>query len=133
MSPVKAFSLGSFSTILAAIACAVYNRIYSEAFYVDFGKVIGLSDIIAACAISCFLMASAYTIGFNWKGEQTIRWLNILFSVLSFISIIGVLGYNLPLDIEFPEMFPGLVIPMHFFPVLSFLTIYPFYSFKNNL
>lgn len=133
MSPVKAFSLGSTSTILSVAACAVYNRIYSEAFYVNFEKVIGLFDIMAACAIGCFLMATAYMAIIKWKGEQLTGWLNILFSVFSFISIIGVLGYNLPLDIEFPEMFPGLVIPMHFFPVLSFLTIYPFYRLKNNL
>jgi hypothetical protein len=32
------------------------------------------------------------------------------------------------LDVEFPEMFPGLVIPMHFFPALAFFAIDPFFK-----
>jgi hypothetical protein len=76
-------------------------------------------------------MASGYKLILAWKGENALGWINIIYSVLSFASIIGVIGYNLPLEIEFPEMFPGLVIPMHFFPILSFLTVYPF--FKPNI
>jgi len=122
--------LGLIGTILSAIACAIYARIYSEAFYVDFSKVIALPNMIAACAIACFFMAIGYALAIKWKGEKTLGWLNVAYSVLSFASIVGVLGFNLPLTIESPEMFPGLVIPMHFFPALSVLSVYPF--FKSN-
>jgi hypothetical protein len=39
---------------------------------------------------------------------------------------------SLPLDIEYPELFPGLVVPMHFFPAYAFLTIYPFFKQTNK-
>ncbi|MCC6370566.1 MAG: hypothetical protein IT236_06160 [Bacteroidia bacterium] len=122
--------LGLIGTTLSAIACAIYARIYTQAFYVDFSKVIALPNMIAACAIGCFLMATGYALAIKWKGEKTVGWLNVAYSVLSFASIVGVLGFNLPLDIESPEMFPGMVIPMHFFPALSVLSVYPLLKSK---
>jgi len=35
---------------------------------------------------------------------------------------------SLPLDIEYPEMFPGLAITMHFFPAIIFFGLYPFFT-----
>jgi hypothetical protein len=127
----KIFILGAVSTLLSSLACIIYAKVYSEAFLVNFGKVAGTTNFIAASAIGCFLMAVGYKVATNWKGEKAIGWLNLIYSVLSFASIIGVFGFSLPMDIESPEMFPGMVIPMHFFPVLSLLTIYPFFN-KNN-
>lgn len=123
--------LGAISSTLASIACIIYAKIYSETQLVDFSKVANNISFILSSSIGCFLMASGYKLILAWKGENTLGWINIIYSVLSFASIIGVIGYNLPLEIEFPEMFPGLVIPMHFFPILSFLTVYPF--FKPNI
>jgi hypothetical protein len=37
---------------------------------------------------------------------------------------------SLPLDIDFPEMFPGLAIPLHFIPAMIFFGLDPF--FKKN-
>ncbi|MFY7829537.1 MAG: hypothetical protein ACOVQ4_20560 [Flectobacillus sp.] len=107
-------------------------NIYNEALVVDFSKVAGISNIIAANTIGCLLMALGYMFIINWKGVKTIGWLNIVFSVLSFASIVGVMGFNLPLDTESPELFPGMIIPMHFFPILSILVIFPFFKLNGN-
>lgn len=132
MSWKQTFILGLISTILSAIACAIYTKIYSDAFYIDFSKIVGTINLISASAIGCFLMAIGYKLAIKWRGIKTIGWLNVVFSVLSFASIAGILGFNLPLEIESPEMFPGMVIPMHFFPVISLLTIYPFFKMEND-
>ena len=55
-------------------------------------------------------------------------WLNVLIAALSFLSILGPLSMSLPLNIKFPEMFPGLAIPMHFFPALMFFGLFPFFT-----
>lgn len=128
----QTFILGTISSILSATACIIFAKIYSEAFYVDFSKIVGSINMISASTVGCFLMTIGYKLAVQWKGIKTIGWLNILYSILSFASIAGVLGFNLPLEIESPEMFPGMVIPMHFFPVLSLLTIHPFFKLKNN-
>jgi len=127
MSWKKGLWLGLISSILASIACYIYSYLYTIAFYVDFSKVINLTSIISSCIIACLLMAVGYVVLIKWNGQRLIGWVNTVYSILSFASIVGVLSFNLPLDIESPEMFPGLAIPMHCFPVLSFLTIYPFF------
>jgi hypothetical protein len=130
MSWRQTFILGIISSILSFIACSIYAKIYSEAFYVDFSMIVGIVNLLSSSAIGCFLMASGYKLAIKWKGTKTIGWLNVFYSIISFASIVGVLGFDLPLEIESPEMFPGMVIPMHFFPVLSLLTIYPFFKIK---
>jgi hypothetical protein len=88
------------------------------------------ASVIMTCLVASTLMALGYMLATRWKPTLNPGWLNLLYVVLSFASIIVVLSFKLPLDIEFPELFPGLAIPMHFFPVLAFLAIVPF--FKSN-
>jgi hypothetical protein len=77
-------------------------------------------------------MGLAYYFGFKWKGEKLFAWINLLICFFSFASIIGVLGMQLPLNIESPEMFPGLAIPMHFFPALFFFAVYPYFRSRSE-
>jgi hypothetical protein len=126
----QTFIMGVAGSLLSSLASIIYVNIYKEALAVDFSKIVGSSNIIAACTIACFLMAASYKLAIQWQGLKTIGWLNIAFSIISFASIAGVLGFNLPLDTESPELFPGMVIPMHFFPIVSLLTIFPFFKLK---
>ncbi len=120
------------SALLAICASVVYNAIYSSAFELNFSSILNIGGIVGSTLIGCVLMGLAYYLGYRWKGEKSFRWINILISVLSFVSIIGVLGMQLPLTIESPEMFPGLAIPMHFFPALSFLVVYSFFEPRHT-
>jgi hypothetical protein len=52
---------------------------------------------------------------------------NFSFAILSFASVIIPISISLPLNIKNPELFPGLAVPMHFFPVLSWLTTMPLF------
>ena len=128
----KGFLLGLTSAALSAIAGSLYNQVYSKAFYVDFSTILNWQGITIASLIGCILMSIAYVLLFKWKKENFLGFANILFAIVSFASIIGVLSFKLPLEMEMPELFPGLAIPMHFFPALSFLTVYPFFKSKSN-
>lgn len=128
MSWKQVLLFGASGALLAALAGVIYNQLYSTAFFVDFGRVLGPVNIIVSCTLGCFLMALGYKLMFGWKGVKLAGWINIVYSILSFASIAGVLGFNLPLDMESPEMFPGLAIPMHFFPALSMFAIFPFFK-----
>lgn len=118
--------LGSLSTVLSAVASLIYNKIYSEAMYVDFSSVVGAVNIVSSCAVGCFLMAIGYAALSKWKGNGAHKWMNLLYAMISFASITGVFAVNLPLEIESPELLVGLVVPMHFFPLLAVLMVYPF-------
>lgn len=126
----KAFILAGVSSALSISASIIYNKVYSGSFYVDFSKIISPTSIILTCLVGCTLMSLAYALIIKWRPSLNLGWLNIVFAVLSFASIIMVLSFKLPLETEFPELFPGLAIPMHFFPVLAFLAIVPFFKTK---
>ncbi|WP_343605684.1 hypothetical protein [Fluviicola sp.] len=127
MNFTKGLLLGLTSGILSSGVCIAYNEIYSKAFYIDFSNVLTITGIVLSSILGCLLMAMGYVIISKLKKPVFIPWLNVLYCILSFVSVIGVLGFKLPLDVEFPEMFPGLAIPMHFFPTLSFLALVPFF------
>lgn len=122
---------GIVAGVLASIASILFLNIYQTAFYVDFSAVINSGAIIGACMIGCLLMTLGYVALIKLKKENLRGWLNIIISVLSFASIIPAMGMSLPLDVEFPELFPGLVMPMHFFPALAFFTVLPLFE-KNR-
>ncbi len=58
------------------------------------------------------------------KGEIVF---NLLFSIISFATLLAPFAVKLPLDLDTPELFPGMVIPMHFFPALAWFTLKPLF------
>ncbi|MFK7949848.1 MAG: hypothetical protein AB8G11_19820 [Saprospiraceae bacterium] len=122
---------GVIAGLLSGIAGVIYLNIYQGAFGVDYSQIINIGAIIGSSLMGCMLMTLGYAGLIKLGKQKLIGWLNILIAVLSFASIIGPIGMSLPLDIEFPELFPGLVVPMHFFPALAFFTIEPFFRTTN--
>ena len=118
---------GILSGVLASIAGIIYFELYQYLMLSAFDAVVNWGSIIGASFLGCLLMTLGYWAMMKVKMERFIGWLNVLIAMLSFASILGPMDTTLPLDIEFPELFPGLVVPMHFFPALAFFTIYPFF------
>lgn len=128
----QTFILGISGSLLSSLASIIYWIIYKEAMVVDFSMIVGVPNIIAACCMGCFLMAIGYKWALQWKGAQITGWIHSAYCVFSFATISGVFGFNMPLDTESPELFPGMIVPMHFFPVLSMLTIFPFFKLIDH-
>ena len=124
----KLFTHGLMAGVFASTLSISYYFLYQNLLFLDFSGVLNIGSMIGACVIGCFLMAGAYWI-LNKLGKPKLKAVvNILFVLLSFASILGPISVSLPLDIDFPELFPGLAIPMHFFPVLAFLSLSPLYK-----
>jgi hypothetical protein len=124
----KIFLQGIISGLLAAFGCIAYSLVYQHSFLVDFSKLVNPIGIIGSSVFGCMIMAIAYGLLDKMNKQNLIGVLNVIFVLVSFASIIGPISMSLPLDIESPEMFPGLVIPMHFLPTLAFLTLLPFFK-----
>lgn len=122
---------GAISGLLAGIAGVIYLNIYQELYLLDFSLVVNAFAIISSSIIGCILMGGAYFLLEKLKKEYFKGVLNILFMIISFSSIIPVMTMALPLEIEFPELFPGLVIPIHFFPAMTFFGLAPFFVKKG--
>ena len=132
MTFTKTLLLALISGIISGLICLMYSIIYSDSFFVDFSSILNPAGMFISSTIGTLLMSIGYFCIVKWNKAKLIPIANIFYSALSFGSIIGVLAFKLPLDMEFPEMFPGLAIPMHFFPALSFLSLAPFFLKYSN-
>jgi hypothetical protein len=127
----KSLILGIVSGLLAGVAALVYSRVYHSSLGADFSKVAWPVRIVVASLFGGVLAAIGYWAAdrlFKARGEIVF---NLLFSILSFASLLAPFAAKLPLDIEAPELFPGMVIPMHFFPALAWFTLKPIFI-KNK-
>ncbi|HEV2482045.1 MAG TPA: hypothetical protein VGS79_20410 [Puia sp.] len=123
----RALFLGIVSGLLAGIAGILYARVYYTANEADFSKVVTSVKIISGSLFGGVLAAIGYTLlakTLKTRGEIVF---NLLFTVISFASLLLPIAYKLPLTIETPELFPGMVIPMHFFPALGWYTLKPLF------
>jgi hypothetical protein len=126
----KALLLGIVSGLLAGIAGVIYARIYYSANEADFSKVASKVSIMASSLFGGVLAAIGYTILdklLKAKGEIVF---NFLFTLLSFASLLLPIGHRFSPPIDTPELFPGMVIPMHFFPALGWYTLKPLFVRK---
>jgi hypothetical protein len=73
------------------------------------------------------LAAIGYTLLDKWLKTRGEIVFNLCFSLISFASLLAPIAVSLPRTIETPELFPGLVIPMHFFPALAWFTLKPIF------
>ena len=123
----KIFFQGITAGVLSAVACIIYNRIYFFATEVDFSKLVNIPVLTSINLLACMLAATGY-----WAFKKLLKknadiFFNLSFTILSFASVIFPISISLPLDIKNPELFPGLTVPMLFFPALAWFTVRPLF------
>lgn len=123
----KALFLGIVSGILAGFAAMIYTKVYYTVNEADFSKVINPVKIFASSIFGTVLAAVGFWIFDKWLKEKGEIVFNLLFTILSFATILAPIAAKLPLTQETPELFPGLAIPMHFFPALAWFTVKPIF------
>lgn len=127
----KVFSHGLIAGILASVAGVIYFTIYQNTLEVVFDTIVNIPSIAGSSTCATMLIACGHAAILKMSKLKFAGWYNVVIAVVSFATIIGPISMSLPLDIESPEMFPGLIIPMHFFPALAYFTIAPFYSYSK--
>lgn len=113
--------------ILAAIAAIIYNRIYFFATQVNYSKVLNTATFFGLGILVCLVAGFIYWALISWNRKAGEVIFNFLFSMGSFACVMIPISMTLPLDVQFPELFPGLAVPMVFFPALAWFTIKPFF------
>ena len=122
------FVHGIISGILAALAAIIYYRIYFFATTADFSQVLGTGRIVSLNILFCLIASFVSWFLFLWLKQKGEIVFNFIFSVASFALIVIPISISLPLDVKFPELFPGLAIPMLFFPALAWFTVAPIFG-----
>lgn len=119
---------GIVAGVLATLAAIIYDKIYVFALAVDFSVVVNIPSIVASCFIGTMGAALGYTVIQRFVKRNTDIWFNLIFTIITFGSILAPLSVALPLEVSSPELFPGLSIPMHFMPQLFWLTSKPLFT-----
>jgi hypothetical protein len=127
----KIFYHAIVASVLSALAAMIYYRIYYFATLADFSKIINYKSIFGLSIIVCMVASFVYY-GLNkWLNKKADIVFNFLFSILSFAAVMYPISLSLPLDIQFPELFPGLAVPMVFFPAMAWFTVKPLFPVNN--
>ena len=127
----RAIILGIVVSVFSILLCFIYRQIYSTALDVDFSSVLSELGITLTNIVACFLISMVYYFLSRLVKRNLIWLFNFAVVALSLVSTIGVFAFQLPLEVESPELFPGLAIPMHFFPALSFFVSLPLFLKQN--
>lgn len=132
----KIFFWGLTAGILSAVASIIYKRIFDFAYTYegspDYTRLASNMILVAVNLAAGMIAALGFwgLISASRKNGELI--FNLLFSLGSFASIMYPVSAKLPLDIQMPELFPLLVVPMHFFPAITWFTVRPLFA-KNIL
>jgi uncharacterized membrane protein len=118
---------GAVSGLLAGLAASIFNEAYCQALIVDFTSVFTWLNLLAVCVFSCVLASLGYFFFAKWVKKGTDSWFNAIFLIISFITFLLPFSSELPMEIESPELFPGLTLPMHLFPILFWLATKPLF------
>jgi hypothetical protein len=123
----KHFYHGLISGIMAALAAIIYSRIHFFATQADFSGLVNPGTMISLNLGVCLIIS----IGYYFFNKISIRTgtviFNLLISILSFAAVIIPISISLPLSVKNPELFPGLAVPMVFFPALAWFTLKPLF------
>jgi hypothetical protein len=126
----KSLLLGIVSGLLAGIVALLYAKVYYASTEEDFSKVAWPVRILSSSLAGGVVAAIgfwAFDKALKQKGEIVF---NLLFTALSFASLLAPFAAKLPLEIENPGLFYGMAVPMHFFPALAWFTLKPIFIRK---
>jgi hypothetical protein len=122
--------LGLVSGVLATVAALIYQKVYFTTNEIDFSGYLKPVNVFLICIVAGLLASTGYGILTKWLPRYGEIIFNFALMIVSFASILGPIAYKLPLEFESPELFPGLAIPMHFFPALAWFTLKPLFVKK---
>ena len=123
----RIFFWGLSAGVLSTVASIIYNRIYFFAMEADYSRLINAGSLASINLLSCLFAATGFWLMKKWFSNKAEVIFNFTFTILSFASIIIPIAATLPLEVGSPELFPGLAVPMHFFPAMAWYTLRPLF------
>jgi hypothetical protein len=127
----KDFIHGIIAGILASIAGIIYCHVYFFANEANFSGIVNPYSIIGLNLSAAIVIGAIHAAFTAWLKKNAELYFNLALSILSFAMILIPISISLPLNIGSPELFPGLVVPMMFFPALAWLTIQPVFGNRD--
>jgi hypothetical protein len=124
----KIFFHGVTAGFLASLAGFIYSRIYYFATEIDFSRVAGLTAVSGYCFLFCMLAAVLNFTCLRLSKNRGEIIFNFILSIVSFAMVMIPISISLPLNVKSPELFPGLGVPIIFFPAIAWYTVNPIFN-----
>jgi hypothetical protein len=128
----RSLLLGITAGLLSGIACMVFAMVYKETQFVDFSVLIGPVNYIGACVFGCVLASIGFWASVKVMPKYGEIVFNFLFTILTFASILGPIGYTWPPEAATNDevsmaidYFSVFAITLHFFPAIVWYTLKP--------
>ena len=128
----KDFLHGIIAGVLASISGIIFDHVYYFANGANFSKIVNIYSIISFNIFICLIIAIIHSVFVKFLKQNAEISFNLTLSILTVSMILIPIAINLPLDIRFPELFPGLVIPILFFPALAWFTLNPLFDSSDK-
>ncbi|WP_212004606.1 hypothetical protein [Chitinophaga sp. HK235] len=126
------FWVGIATGVISAVLSLIYGAVYQAALGADFSGVAPVTAVASASIAAGVLMMLGHWLWERWRNGKAILIFNIILVSISLLSSAIPFAVSLPLNIPAPELFPGMVVPMHLFPALVWLGLQPLLSDKNR-
>lgn len=126
----KVFFHALLASALASVAGIIYYRIYFFATEADYSRILNPISISGISVFVCMIASFIFYALVKWLGDRGEVIFNFLFAIISFACVMLPISISLPLNVKFPELFPGLAVPMVFFPALAWMTVRPLFHKK---
>jgi len=120
------------ASLLAFTAAIIYRRIYFFATEVDFSRILGTVRLAGFSLFICMLAAIVRYGLTRWLKKWGELWFNLFFSLFTFALVMVPISITLPLNVQFPELFPGLGVPVVFFPAMAWYTVNPWFNLEGK-
>ncbi len=122
------FFNGLAAGVLSGLAAFLYYRIYVISLEVSYARIVSPPGILSASLFAGMLIALfCFGVDRLFKKETPVL-SGLLLIAGTFLSIIIPFMISLPLIVDRPELFPGLVVPMHLFPALAWFALKPLFK-----
>lgn len=129
----RSLYLGILAGLLSALGCVVYTVfIWKDQYQLDYFQLISWWNLLASCMLGCLLAALGHWAAIRAMPKYGEFAFNMLFSMLTFASLLGPIGYTWPVDVTdeiqmLTEYFAFYAMPLHFFPALVWFTLRPLF------
>lgn len=124
---------GILAGIFGAFVNIIIKKRYCDTFSVDFNKMVNVPVIIGTCLFITLLASIAYHFFSGWLKKNSFAWFNSILVLLSYWAYKGPFSTQLQMDIESPELFISLNLPMHFFPILFWIASKPWMKYAKEV
>ena len=120
---------GITAGILSGFACYVFYTVLKDEFMYDFSQIISTMNLFGACIFGTMLASVGHYISLKFVPIYGEIIFNLLFALFVFASLISPMKFKLPLDFDeyLTAIFPTYAMTMHFFPVIIWYAIRPFF------